>query len=83
MIVHLARDIPAFVMYCVYGASCSSLLIESTDSMIKLQVLIVLPDTEMALKTFCCLHTHKESTCINFFLVVVEAVKLMQWIGGN
>ena len=28
------RDIPAFVMYCVYGASRSSLLIESTDSMI-------------------------------------------------
>ena len=34
MIVYLARDIPAFVMYCVYGASRSSLLIESTDSMI-------------------------------------------------
>ena len=34
MIVYLARDIPAFVMYCVNGASCSSLLIESVDSMI-------------------------------------------------
>ena len=34
MIVYLARVIPAFVMYCVYGASRSSLLIESTDSMI-------------------------------------------------
>ena len=34
MIVYLARDIPPFVMYCVNGASCSSLLIESTDSMI-------------------------------------------------
>ena len=33
MIVYLARDIPAFVMYCVYGESCSSLLIESTNSM--------------------------------------------------
>ena len=32
--VYLARDIPAFVMYCVYGESGSSLLIESTDSMI-------------------------------------------------
>ena len=32
MIVYLARDIPAFVMYCVYGESRSSLLIESTDS---------------------------------------------------
>ena len=26
VIVYLARDIPAFVMYCVYGASSSSLL---------------------------------------------------------
>ena len=34
MLVYLARDIPAFVMYCVYGASPSSLLIESNDSMI-------------------------------------------------
>ena len=34
MIVYLARDIPAFVMYCVNGVSGSSLLIESTDSMI-------------------------------------------------
>ena len=34
MIVYLARDIPAFVMYCVNGESHSSLLIESTDSMI-------------------------------------------------
>ena len=34
VIVYLARDIPAFVMYCVNGASRSSLLIESIDSMI-------------------------------------------------
>ena len=34
MIVFLARDIQAFVMYCVNGTSSSSLLIESTDSMI-------------------------------------------------
>ena len=34
MIVYLARDIPAFVMYLVNGESGSSLLIESTDSMI-------------------------------------------------
>ena len=36
MIVYLARDIPAFVMYCVNGESGSSLLIEleSTDSII-------------------------------------------------
>ena len=36
VIVYLARDIPAFVMYCVYGESRSSLLIESTNSMIRL-----------------------------------------------
>ena len=34
MIVYLARAIQAFVMYCVNGTSRSSLLIESTDSMI-------------------------------------------------
>ena len=34
VIVYLARDIPAFVMYCVNGASRSTLLIESTDLMI-------------------------------------------------
>ena len=34
MIVYPARGIPAFVLHCVYGASRSSLLIESTDSMI-------------------------------------------------
>ena len=34
MIVYLARDIPAFVMYCVNGESGSSLLIESIDCMI-------------------------------------------------
>ena len=32
--MYLARAIQAFVMYCVNGTSCSSLLIESTDSMI-------------------------------------------------
>ena len=31
MIVYLAQDIPPFVMYCVYGESGSSLLIESID----------------------------------------------------
>ena len=34
VIVYLARDITAFVMYCVNGESGSSLLIESTESMI-------------------------------------------------
>ena len=40
MIVYLARDIPAFVMYCINGESGSSLLIESTDSMILIDVLL-------------------------------------------
>ena len=34
MIVYLARDISPFIMYCACGESGSSLLIESTDSMI-------------------------------------------------
>ena len=34
VILYLARDIPAFVMYCIYEASRSSLLIESTNSVI-------------------------------------------------
>ena len=38
MIVYLARDIPAFVMYYVNGESGSSLFIESTDSMIPCHV---------------------------------------------
>ena len=39
VIVYLARDIPAFFMYCIYGESRSSLLIESTDSMLPSQEL--------------------------------------------
>ena len=38
MVVYLARDIPPFVMYCVNGESGSSLLKESTDSMINVYV---------------------------------------------
>ena len=34
VIVYLARDILPFVMYCVNGKPCSSLLIESTNSMV-------------------------------------------------
>ena len=30
--VPIVSDIPAFVMYCIYGESHSFLLIESTDS---------------------------------------------------
>ena len=42
MIVYLAGDIPTFVMYCVYGESGSSLLIESTDSMIHIYCIYTL-----------------------------------------
>ena len=40
VIVYIARYIPAFVMYCVYGEFRSSLLIESTDSMITTHIYI-------------------------------------------
>ena len=42
VIVYLARDIRPFVIYCVNGKPRSSLLIESTDSMILLLLIIVL-----------------------------------------
>ena len=43
MIVYLARAIQAFVMYYVNGTSRSSLLIESTDSMImKIYAIIII-----------------------------------------
>ena len=35
VIMYFSRDIPVFVMYCVYGESGSSPLIESTYSMIR------------------------------------------------
>ena len=40
MIAYLARDIPAFVMYCVNAESGSFLLIESTDSMIRKKLVV-------------------------------------------
>ena len=43
--MYLARAIQAFVMYCVNGTSRSSLLIESTDSMIYSSPLFVLGTT--------------------------------------
>ena len=48
MIVYLVRDIPAFVMYCVNGESGSSLLIESTDSMIERGLGLDLPGVQCA-----------------------------------
>ena len=40
MIVYPARDIRPFVMYCVNGKTRSSLLIESTDSMIIIIIIL-------------------------------------------
>ena len=42
VIVYRARDIPPFVMYCVNGKPRSSLLIESTNSMILLLILLLI-----------------------------------------
>ena len=42
MKVYLPRDIRPFVMYCVNGKPRSSLLIESTDSMIPILILILI-----------------------------------------
>ena len=46
VIVYLARDIPAFVLYCVNGESGSSLLIESTDSMIYVYNIIIIESVD-------------------------------------
>ena len=56
MIVYLARDIPAFVMYCVNGEFGSSLLIESTDSMLEVFL--------HKLKINRCLRTQLECGCV-------------------
>ena len=48
VIVYLARDILAFVMYCVNGESGSSQLIESTDSMILFLLLLLLSSVDLA-----------------------------------
>ena len=60
--MYLARDIPAFVMYCVNGESGSSLLIESTDSMIgvlECQCDRAQAHTNALLRTFAIAHTRK------------------------
>ena len=41
MIVYLSRDIRPFVIYCVNGKPRSSLLIESTDSIVLILILIL------------------------------------------
>ena len=67
MIVYLARDIPAFVMYCVYGESRSSVLIEPTDS-IYTAVVIVYLNPYTTVSCFCHFVTFftTTNTCLLF-----------------
>ena len=70
MIVYLAQDIPAYVMYCVNGESGSSLLIESTDSMIYMYipfflVLISALYTRYFLHAFTYTHSHSHSNSLS------------------
>ena len=55
--IYLARDIPAFVMYCVNGESGSSLLIDSTDSMIMYRQLNNKPRVYIVVTDFRLHHT--------------------------
>ena len=54
MIVYLARAIQAFVMYCVNGTSRSSLLIESTDSMINIIYIYIYTSKNFRYNVLCC-----------------------------
>ena len=60
MKVYPSRDIRPFVMYCVNGKPRSSLLIESTDSMILSLILILLQWTyrDRVLSSDARLHVH-------------------------
>ena len=64
VIVYLARAIQAFVMYCVNGTSRSSLLIESTDSMIILIILLasLLQKSRVILSRNIFIITYSKST---------------------
>ena len=62
VIVYLARDIRPFVMYCVNGKPRSSLLIESTDSMIIIGLVQMLNEMQESIirvyTIFLALHTY-------------------------
>ena len=53
--MYLARVIPAFVMYCVNGASGSSLLIQCTDSMILHALLSIVHQMDLPVQFECSL----------------------------
>ena len=65
--MYLARDIPPFVMYCVYGESGSSLLIESviesTDSMISQQGWVELTSEGLLGVHLQCMYCIERSVC--------------------
>ena len=73
MIVFLARDIQAFVMYCVNGTSGSSLLIESTDSMIHVIYILEL----YGYFTLTHLHNKVHTLCIELTIIVIGSGTLL------
>ena len=80
MIVCLTQDIPPFVMYCVYGESGSSLLIESIlhDSMILLTIsntryyLVILVTRERYKSQICT--TEPIDLSINTYTILVNSL---------
>ena len=58
MIVYLAQDIRPFVMYCVNGKPRSSLLIESTDSMILILIILQWTYRDSVLSSDARLHVN-------------------------
>ena len=75
MIVYLARDIPAFVMYCVNGESGSSLLIESTDSMIH-STSIKMAVCDIKCKRYLCVVSNGKYTAISLQQSEIITVRL-------
>ena len=74
MIVYLARDIPTFVMYCIYGESGSSLLVESTDLMIVLRFNQITMDIGLTEDKLACFSTDFRRKCIfeGYFTMVLS-----------
>ena len=71
MIVYLAQDIPPFAMYCVYGESGSSLLIESTNSVIS-------EDVEDSVSGYCSLSEEVTHALLDEVVENCEIVKYVR-----
>ena len=73
MIVYLARDIPSFVLYCVNGASCSSLLVESTHSMTT--------DSMIRIASWPTVHVCEGSLQVGFqpFYIFLKEISISHW----